>query len=325
MVGNDNVVEAALDLLFVNAQYKEEKKKKGEEKAKESAKKPTKGQQDAKKKAEAKKTAETGKKTETETKGYGASGSAGGLVLTANKVSTFAKAEIVFTGASQGAVSAGGTLTVTAQDTAGIDSHSELVQDVVTTNTLEGLVPLVNSVLLPNDYKYTTASGPQSLRLGDRVRLGAAYARRRDRRRHLPVQARGDVHRGRPPATQTVRRGAEPDRAPAVRLEGPRQRRRDLQVPRGGADEPRHQPRRLHRPTLWQRSLTNLGAEDYTDTAAWEQAQRRRLRPRGPLPGHRQLHELRRARDRDPDRPQRRPQRRDAAITNADVTRRRVR
>ena len=74
MVGNDNVVEAALDLLFVNAQYKEEKKKKGEEKAKESAKKPTKGQQDAKKKAEAKKTAETGKKTETETKGYGASG-----------------------------------------------------------------------------------------------------------------------------------------------------------------------------------------------------------------------------------------------------------
>ena len=176
MVGNDNVVEAALDLLFVNAQYKEEKKKKGEEKAKESAKKPTKGQQDAKKKAEAKKTAETGKKTETETKGYGASGSAGGLILTANKVSTFARAEIVFTGASQGAVTAGGTLTVSAQDTAGIDSHSELVQDVVTTNTLEGLVPLVNSVLLPNDYKYTTASGSQSLRLGDHVRLGAAYS-----------------------------------------------------------------------------------------------------------------------------------------------------
>ena len=65
---------------------------------------------------------------------------------------------------------------VTARDTAGIDSHSEVVQDVVVTNDLTGLIGLVNQILLPNDYKYTTASGSQSLRPGDHVRLGAAYA-----------------------------------------------------------------------------------------------------------------------------------------------------
>ena len=144
-VGNDNVVEAALDLIFPGAQTTTKTK-------------------DAK-------TGKTTKKVE----GYGASGAAGGIVLAQNKVSTFARADIVFTGATPGAIAAGGDVTVLAQDTAGIDSHSSVVQDVVTTNDLTGLVPIVAS-LLPGDYQYTTASGTQLLAAGDRVRLGPSYA-----------------------------------------------------------------------------------------------------------------------------------------------------
>ena len=133
IVGNDNVVEAALDLIFPGAQTTTKTK-------------------DAK----------TGKETK-KVAGYGASGSAGGIVLASNKVSTFAHAEIVFTGATQGEVTAGGDVTVLAQDTAAIDSHSSVVQDVVTTNDLSGLVPIVES-LLPGDYQYTTASGTAAAR-----------------------------------------------------------------------------------------------------------------------------------------------------------------
>ena len=146
MVGNDNVVEAALDLLFPGAQTTTKTK-------------------DAK----------TGKE-KTKVDGYGANGAAGGIVLAQNKVSTFARAAIIFTGPTQGEVTAaGGDVTVLAQDTAGIDAHSSVVQDVVTTNDLSGIVPIIESII-PGDYDFTTASGDVDLHVGARVRLGATYA-----------------------------------------------------------------------------------------------------------------------------------------------------
>ena len=144
IVGNDNVVEAALDLLLPGAQTT---------------------------------TKETNKKTGKVTKkvsGYGASGSAGGIVLASNKASSFARAAIEFT-TGQGTVVAAGDINIVSRDSAGIDSHSSVIQDVVVTNDLTGIIPIVAS-LLPGDYKYTTASGTQNVKAGDRVRLGATYA-----------------------------------------------------------------------------------------------------------------------------------------------------
>ena len=144
------------------------------------------------------------------------------------------------------------------------------MQDVVTTNTLEGLVPLVNSFLLPNDYKYTTASGSQSLKLGDHVRLGAAYA-------GLGID--GAIYRYKLAATYSA---AESSNAQTVNV-APNQ---TVRLPSGwkglgnaGATykflgaaptsvDINHAD--YTDPTLWQEVLTNLGAEDYTNTAAWE-------------------------------------------------------
>jgi hypothetical protein len=145
LAGNDNVVEAALDLIFTGAQTTTKTKN-----------------------------PKTGK-VEKKTSGYGASGAAGGIVLAANKVSAFAKAQVIFTGA-QGDVTAGGDVDVSAQNTAAIESHSSVIQDVATSNDLTGLIPIINSVLLPSDYDYTTASGAVTLETGDQVRLGASYA-----------------------------------------------------------------------------------------------------------------------------------------------------
>src|SRR5262249_24929912 len=63
-----------------------------------------------------------------------------------------------------------------AADNTGIDSHSSVVQDVETTNTLTGLADLVGATLIKSDYKFTTASGTQTLANGDRVRVGPTYA-----------------------------------------------------------------------------------------------------------------------------------------------------
>ena len=89
IVGNDNVVEAALDLLLPGAQTT---------------------------------TKETNKKTGKVTKkvsGYGASGSAGGIVLASNKASSFARAAIEFT-SGQGTVVAAGDVT---HPVAGLGRH----------------------------------------------------------------------------------------------------------------------------------------------------------------------------------------------------------
>ena len=142
VAGNENVAEAAVDLLFMRAGQK------GDAKSTNKSKKLD---------------------------GYGASGLAGGGILASNKVSSFAKAFIEFT-AARGVVTAVGAVTVAAQDTAGIDAQSTVLQEALTSNTLEGVVDIVNQFLIPGDYAYTTASGTVALETGQRVRLGAAYA-----------------------------------------------------------------------------------------------------------------------------------------------------
>jgi len=144
--GNENVVEAAIDLLFTGAQT-------------------TTKSTDAK----------TGKQ-KTKVEGYGASGLAGGGILASNKGSSRAEAVIEFTGPARGTVTAGGEVIVLAADEAGIDANSTVLQDVATSNDLSGLPALVSGVLIPGDYDFTTKSGTVAISDGDRVRLGAAYA-----------------------------------------------------------------------------------------------------------------------------------------------------
>ena len=154
VAGDENVVEAKLDLLFTSAQTTTKTK-----------------------------AAKTGKE-KTKTEGYGASGEAGGGILASNKVSSYAKAFIDFT-AARGTVTAGGDVSVTAKDTAGIDAQSTVVQDVGRPNDLSGVVDIVNQFLIPGDYDYTTASGAVDLVpgvafggtiFGDKVRIGGSYA-----------------------------------------------------------------------------------------------------------------------------------------------------
>jgi hypothetical protein len=151
VVGNENTMRATVDLLFSASAGK--------------------GDYDAKKNP-------TGSKSE----GYGASGSAGGLLVASNKVFADTDASITFTGSEQGEVTAGGALEIVAEDAVTIISTSTVVQDVVTKNDLSGVVGIVNSILIPGQYDYTTASGQRQLSPktdallpGDRVRLGAGY------------------------------------------------------------------------------------------------------------------------------------------------------
>ncbi len=144
--GNENVVEAAIDLLFTGAQ------------------------------TTTKTTDQKTGKTKTKVEGYGASGMAGGGILASNKGSSRAEAVIEFTGPARGTISAGGEVIVHAADEAGIDANSTVLQDVATSNDLSGLPALISGVLIPGDYDYTTKSGTVELTTGDRVRLGSAYA-----------------------------------------------------------------------------------------------------------------------------------------------------
>ncbi len=141
---NDNTIDAVVDIVFPGASQQAD--------------------YDKKKKPE-------GKKAD----GYGASGAAGGFIIASNKVNSEAVATVVFTGTTRGSVTAGGDVTVSAADDATIDAHSTVVQDVNTANTVTGLVDIVNSILIPGDYDYTTASGSRVIAAGDKVRLGATY------------------------------------------------------------------------------------------------------------------------------------------------------
>ena len=73
-------------------------------------------------------------------------------------------------------VDIGGNILITAQDAATIDAHSTVVQLAVNSNTIDGLADIAESLNL-TDYQYTTASGSQYVLPGDRVRLGASYAK----------------------------------------------------------------------------------------------------------------------------------------------------
>ncbi len=145
-VGNENTSDAEVDLVF-NA-------KRASQKATYDEKKNPKG---------------------SKVDGYGASGVAGGGVLASNKVNSDAKAYITFTGA-RGTVQAGGAVQVVGRDDSGINSNSKVVQDTTTANTASGIMDVINGLLAPYDYKYTTASGSKILSTGDRVRLGATYS-----------------------------------------------------------------------------------------------------------------------------------------------------
>ena len=145
-VGNENDSEASVDLLFS----------------------PNRASQKA---DYHKKTNPGGSKVE----GYGASGVAGGGALASNKVNSAANAYVTFT-STRGNVAAEGAITVSARDDAGIVSDSKVIQDAITSNTATGAVDLVKNLLVPQDYKFTTASGLQVLQSGDRVRVGATYA-----------------------------------------------------------------------------------------------------------------------------------------------------
>ena len=102
--------------------------------------------------------------------GYGKNGVAGGGVVASNKASSAAEATI-----SGGTIVADGDIRVEAFDQSSIDAHSSVVQSASASNTLSGLVDIVNQILVPDSYDYTTASGEQILFAGDRVRLGSTY------------------------------------------------------------------------------------------------------------------------------------------------------
>ncbi|MGB7817523.1 MAG: hypothetical protein WBL35_02135, partial [Ornithinibacter sp.] len=142
---NDNTIDAVVDIVFPGASQEAD--------------------YDKKKKPEGKKA-----------NGYGASGAGGGFIIASNKVNSEAIATIVFTGTPRGEVTAGGDVTVSAADDATIDAHSTVVQDVNTVNSVSGLVDIANSILIPGNYDYTTASGTRLIESGDKVRLGATYA-----------------------------------------------------------------------------------------------------------------------------------------------------
>ncbi|HQV92452.1 MAG TPA: hypothetical protein PLA46_12775, partial [Phycicoccus sp.] len=130
VAGNESVVEAAIDLLFVNA-----------------------GGED----------------------GYGASGMAAGILMAANKALSSATASIDFTGATRGIETAGGDIVVHASDDAGISSTSTVIQDVTTSNTATGIADIINGIIVPSDYDWTTSSGSREITTGDHVRLGSDY------------------------------------------------------------------------------------------------------------------------------------------------------
>ena len=63
-------------------------------------------------------------------------------------------------------------MNVSAQDTAGIDAQSTVLQSAIVANTLAGIVDIVNEFIIPGDYDFTTASGTQHVSGGDLVRVG---------------------------------------------------------------------------------------------------------------------------------------------------------
>ena len=133
-------------------------------------------------------------------KGWATDGVSGGGALASNKVNTLAKAFIDFTGASQATVEAGGDVTVSASDAAGIESHSSVIQSAIVSNTGAGSAQFVSD-LLPRDNDYTTKSGLSEVTPGTRVRIAAddsalgvsATSTSTRARRRCSTSARGEL------------------------------------------------------------------------------------------------------------------------------------
>ncbi len=105
------------------------------------------------------------------TKGSATDGVSGGGLLASNKVNTLAQAFVEFTGL-QGTIEADGDVTVSASDTAAIESHSTVVQSAIVENTAAGIADYLSG-LLPTDNDFTTKSGTWEITPGSRVRIAA--------------------------------------------------------------------------------------------------------------------------------------------------------
>ncbi|MDP3513146.1 MAG: DUF4347 domain-containing protein, partial [Sulfuritalea sp.] len=103
-----------------------------------------------------------------------AAGAAGSGVLASNMVSSTAQAWIDTS--LTGSITVGGALSLTADDKAGIDASAKLVAN--SSAQSDGGVSIVNNILnqLLDEYQYTSQSGTQNVKFGDRVRVDDAYA-----------------------------------------------------------------------------------------------------------------------------------------------------
>ncbi|MEM8721737.1 MAG: DUF4347 domain-containing protein, partial [Cyanobacteria bacterium P01_G01_bin.39] len=104
-----------------------------------------------------------------------ASGKAAGLIFSSNKVVSSADAYIQETG-TVNTVNAQGSITIAAEDAAGIDADISLLSESVTSN--DGGLSIVENLIdtLIEDYQYTTNSGTQTVTEGDKVYIASDYA-----------------------------------------------------------------------------------------------------------------------------------------------------
>jgi hypothetical protein len=104
---------------------------------------------------------------------YGAVGKSVGAILASNKVSSAAHAFIEFTGV-QDTVDVAGSLTIHAEDTAGIYANSKVLSSSVTSND-GGAAVLQETVndFVPADY--ASSEGSRSIEFGQAVRLADDY------------------------------------------------------------------------------------------------------------------------------------------------------
>ena len=98
-----------------------------------------------------------------------------GGVLASNMVNSVAKAYIQYTGARE-SVGAGGDVTITAQDNAGIDATATVDVESSSSNNLGASILASTLATMATDYQFTTMSGVQDLHSGDMVRLDDSYA-----------------------------------------------------------------------------------------------------------------------------------------------------
>ncbi|MGH3743984.1 MAG: phosphoribosylglycinamide synthetase C domain-containing protein, partial [Mycobacteriales bacterium] len=106
---------------------------------------------------------------------FGVSGMSAGGALASNRVAGLAYAYVQSTTGTPMALTAGGAITVTAENDSTVESISKVEISAVTTNDLSAVKTILQE-LTPSQYDYTTASGTQTLANGARVRDGASGA-----------------------------------------------------------------------------------------------------------------------------------------------------